>query len=298
MTRWRADGLLLLTALIFGLAFISQKEAVGRVGPFAFVAARFLLSTLVLAPFALWESRRTPRAMTVRDRWLALSIGAAMAAGSLLQQMGMMTASATNGGFLTALYVVLTPFVVWTLTGRRPSRLVFVACGISIFGAWALATNGRAIALVRGDAELLAADLAWAAVIALTSIFLDRVQRPFTLAFTQYAVSFAVGLFCALAFESTTLTGLWAASMPIAYAGVVAGGIGFTIQLLALGKTPPSEAALILSLEGVFGALAGAWIFAERLSSFAMMGCGLILWGVLIVELGPTVVALRRLRGN
>jgi drug/metabolite transporter (DMT)-like permease len=289
MTRWRADGLLLTTAAIFGFAFIAQKGASGRIGPLAFVAARFLLSTMVLAPIAVREGRRAANSMRGRDWLLAAGIGVALFVGSALQQVGMMTASATDGGFLTALYVVLTPFVVWALTGRRPALLVFAACAVSIVGAWALATDGRALALAPGDAALLVADIAWAFVISLTPIFLDRTARPFTLAFVQYAVCLVLGLACAAGFETTTLAGLQAAAAALAYAGIVAGGVGFTLQLLALGATPASEAALILSLEGVFGALAGAWRFGERLSTIAMAGCALILLGVAIVELGPTL---------
>jgi drug/metabolite transporter (DMT)-like permease len=287
MTRWRADGLLLATALIFGLAFLAQKGA--HIGPLAFVAGRFLLSALVLAPLAVLESRRTTVALDRRDWLVALSIGLALFIGGALQQIGMTTATATNGGFLTALYVVLTPFVVWMLTGRRPAWLVFLACALSIIGAWALATDGRALVFAPADTMLLVADVGWALLIALTSFFLARTPRPFMLAFTQSAVCVVLGIASAAIFEVTTLAGLQATALALGYAGIVAGGLGFTIQLLALGHTPPSEAALILSLEGVFAALAGAWQLGERLSPIAILGCLLITLGVVIVEAAPTL---------
>jgi drug/metabolite transporter (DMT)-like permease len=293
MTRWRADALLLATALIFGLAFIAQKEATGRVGPLAFVAARFALSALVLAPLAAFETRRAAAPMRRRDWGLALAIGLSLFAGSALQQIAMTTASATDAGFLTALYVVLTPFAAWMLTQRRPSWPVFPASAISIAGAWALATNGQTLALGPGDAALLAADVAWALVLALTAMFLERTPRPYTLAFLQYLVCFALGVVSAAAFETTTPESLRATATAIVYAGVVAGGVGFTLQLLALGHTPPSEAALLLSLEGVFAAVAGAAIYSERLSALGVLGCALITGGVLIAEIGPALRAAR-----
>ncbi len=288
MTRWRADGLLLATALIFGLAFLAQKEATGRIGPLAFVAARFLLSALALTPFAVSEARRAAPALHRRCWLLALGTGLALFVGSALQQIGMMTASATDGGFMTTLYVVLTPLVVWALTGRRPAFLVFVACVVSIVGAWALA---RALTPAPGDAALLIADLAWAFLIAMTSMFLARTQRPFALAFTQYALCFVLSTASSAAFETTTATGLQATATALVYAGIIAGGVGLTIQLLALRHTPPSEAALIMSLEGVFAAIAGAWQLGERLSPIAIAGCAIILSGVLIVEIGPVLGA-------
>ncbi len=182
---------------------------------------------------------------------------------------------------------MLTPIAVWALTGRRPGLRVLVASAVSIVGAWALATSGQTLALAAGDGALLIADVAWALVIAMTPMFLARAPRPFTLAFAQYAVCFVLGCASAAAFETTTLGGLQGTATALAYAGIVAGGVGFTIQLLALGHTPPSEAALILALEGVFAAIAGAWQFGERLSSIALAGCALILGGVLIVEISP-----------
>ena len=289
MTRWRADGLLLTTALIFGLAFIAQKGANGHIGPLAFVAARFLLSALVLAPLAFMESRRTTTPLERRDWLLALSIGVSLFLGAALQQIGMTTATATNGGFLTALYVVLTPLVVWMLTGRRAAWFVFLACALSIVGAWALATNGSTLHLASADTMLLVADIGWAFLIALTSLFLARTPRPFMLAFTQSVVCLALGIASAGLFEVTNLQGLQATAVALGYAGIVAGGFGFTIQLLALGHNPPSEAALILSLEGVFGSLAGAWQLGERLSVIAMLGCALITLGVVIVEIVPAI---------
>src|ERR1700675_4759869 len=185
MSRLSADGLLLITAVLWGVTFVAQKYATATMPALAFVAARFAVSAAALAPFALWEFRRKPHAPT-RDEWrLALVIGLTLFFGTTLQQAGIETTSATNAGFLTACYVVLTPFVVWALTGARP----------------------RAVA--------------------------------------------------------------------------------YTIQIFAQAHTPPAEAALILALEGVFAALAGALLLDERLTAIGAFGCVLILAGAVVVEIGP-----------
>ena len=122
MSRMGADGLLLITAFLWGVTFVAQKYATATMPPLAFVAARFAVSAGALAPFALWEFRRKPHAPS-HDEWrLALVIGLTLFFGTTLQQAGIETTTATNAGFLTACYVVLTPFVVWALTGRTRGR--------------------------------------------------------------------------------------------------------------------------------------------------------------------------------
>jgi drug/metabolite transporter (DMT)-like permease len=131
-SRLAADGLLLSTAFLWGVTFVAQKYATATMPALAFVAARFAVSAAALAPFALWEFRRKPHAPS-RDEWrLALAIGLTLFLGTSLQQAGIETTSATNAGFLTACYVVLTPFVVWALTGGRPRAIVVAAGFVSL----------------------------------------------------------------------------------------------------------------------------------------------------------------------
>src|SRR5271165_3446729 len=175
MSRLGADGLLLATALLWGVTFVAQKYATATMPALAFVAARFAVSAVALAPFALWEFRRKPHAPG-RDEWrLALAIGLTLFLGTGLQQVGIETTSATNAGFLTACYVVLTPFIVWALSRTPPRAAVVAASFVSLFGAGLLATGGGpAQPATIGDGLVLAADFAWAAGLALTSMFLAR----------------------------------------------------------------------------------------------------------------------------
>ena len=129
MSRLDADGLLLFTAFLWGVTFVAQKYATATMPALAFVAARFAVSAAALAPFALWEFRRKPHAPNRYEWRLALVIGLGLFLGTSLQQAGIETTSATNAGFLTACYVVLTPFVVWALTGVRP-RVSRRRCGL------------------------------------------------------------------------------------------------------------------------------------------------------------------------
>ncbi len=295
MTRLRADLMLLLTAFIWGTAFIAQKDANHSMGPISFVGARFLLSAVVLLPLMIYEARREAPALTRKDWLQATVVGLCLCTGSCLQQAGLVTTSATNGGFLTALYVVIVPFMVWGLNRTRPRLLVIAACAVSIAGAWLLTDDGSARHWSFGDLLVVLADFAWALAITVIGDFLQRTHRPFFLSFVQYGITAALGLGVGLIFEPQSLPGIGTAMPAILYAGLLSGGVAFTLSVLAQKYTPPAEAALIMCLESVFAALAGAVMLHERLTLLAAMGCGLILLGVVMVEVGPML--LRNLKG-
>jgi drug/metabolite transporter (DMT)-like permease len=301
MNRLRADLMLFLTAFIWGTAFIAQKDANHSMGPITFVGIRFLLSALALIPLALYERRRAAAAQakpfTRRDWLQALIVGLCLFSGGALQQVGLVTTTATNGGFLTALYVVIVPFMVWGMIGSRPRPLVIAACAVSIAGAWLLTDDGSARHWSMGDLLVVLADFAWALAITVIADFMQRTHRPFFLSLAQYCITAVLGLCIGLIFEDQSLTGINAALPSIFYAGLLSGGVAYTLGIVAQKYTPPSEAALIMCLESVFAALAGAVMLHERLTLTAGFGCALILLGVVMVEVGPAVMrGLRRQR--
>lgn len=290
MNRLRADLLLLLTALIWGTAFIAQKYANIAMPPITFVGARFLLSALMILPLVVYESRQQTVGLSRTDWWQALLVGLCLVAGACLQQVGLLTTSATNAGFLTALYVVIVPFMVWVMSGQRPRALVLAACLISIYGAWLLADDGQTHHWSQGDLLVVAADVAWALAITIIGLFLQRTQRPFFLSFAQYSITAVVALALGLATEGVSLHGVRLALPAILYAGILSGGVAYTLQIVAQRHTPAAEAALIMCLESVIAALAGALMLHERLTPAAALGCGLILLGVALVETGPALL--------
>jgi len=296
MNRLQADLLLLLTAFIWGTAFVAQKYANDSMPPITVVGARFLISAVALLPFMLYEARRATAALSRLDWLQALIVGLCLCVGSCLQQTGLLTTSATNAGFLTALYVVIVPFMFWALSGQRPRGLVLVACLISLYGAWLLADDGQAKHWRTGDVLMVVSDFAWALAITLIGVFLQRTHRPFFLSFMQYAVTAALALPAGFLFETPSVAGTVSAVLPLLYIGLISGGVAYTFGVLAQKHTPPAEAALIMCLESVFAALAGAMLLHERLTLAATLGCLLILLGVVLVETGPLL--LRKLGIN
>ncbi len=297
MTRLRADLLLLLTAFIWGTAFLAQKLGNLAVSPAQFVGLRFVLSAALLVPLALWEAGRRQWLWPGRgDMAVAALGGLCLFAGAILQQTGLTGTSVANGGFLTSLYVLIVPFFAWLAGGGRPQPVILAACLCSVLGAWMLTSGGVAQRMTGGDALVLAADFAWAGMIVLAPVFLRRTGRPFLLCAVQHLVTAVLALGWALPAASWSWPALHAAAPAILYAGVLSGGLAFTLQVVAQAYAPPVEAALILSLENVFAAATGAVWLHERLSWLAIGGCVLIMAGVLLPDLGAA--AWRRLAGR
>lgn len=289
MTRFRADLLLLTTAIIWGTAFIAQKTGMKGLGPFGFAGARFVLSLFVIAPLAFRESRG--KAPLPRKELLAtLGLSGLFTAGVILQQVGILHTTVTNAGFLTGLYVVLVPFIAWMFFGQRPAPTVWIASAMALTGVWLL--NGAHLsALGIGDLLVIACAVCFAAQVVYIGVILKRVGRPLLLSTIQYAVCAGVGLAVGVGQEGLTPQLLQANGPQLAYAGIVSGGIAYTLQAVAQQYTSSSDAAIILSGESLFAALAAAILLGDKLNELGWTGCALILASIVLAELGPTLSA-------
>ena len=289
-TRLNADIALLFAAAVWGLAFVFQKSAMDHIGPLAFIAARGAIAALALAPLALREHRRAPSSGDSSGFWtIAVSGGAAFFVAAWLQQAGIRTATVTNTGFLTALYVVITPFIAWGWSGKIPSPVVWPAVALSAVGTWLLG-GGTLAAFSQGDQLVALSALFWATHVVVTgraSIY----GRPIAFTAVQFAVvSSLATVGCAL-IETTTLEGLRGAAVDIAYVGLLSSALTFTLLTVALQHTPPSEAAVIVSMETVFAALAAYMLLGERLAPIGLAGAALILAATLLLQLGTALGA-------
>jgi drug/metabolite transporter (DMT)-like permease len=289
MTRLRADTLLLFAAIVWGTAFIAQKNTHAAQWPALFTCIRFGISALLMVPLALRESSYASpeQRPSTYERTLAVMVGLALCVAGTVQQVAMTTSSATHGGFLTAIYLVLVPFVAWGLNGHPPRPIVLTACVVALAGAWLLA-GGRGIdSFSGGDKLLLIADVFWAAQIALIGKFQSRINRPFLLCLVQFSVTAIGAGLVALLTEHPRWNDVKLAVPSLLYTGLVSGGLAYTAQIVAQRYTPPAEAALIMSLESVAATLSGIVLLGERLTTKAAMGCTLILCGAAMCEVIP-----------
>lgn len=292
MTRLRADLLLLINAAIWGVAFVVQKKANDTIGPVSFIAARFFVSAIITLPLAIHEGRKRP-GVTPSDFAYGALVGLILFASMTLQQIGLIHTSATNAGFLTTLYVCFVPYVGWRLLGDAPDRRHLLACLICILGAWLLATDGAWLRLNIGDIYIVASAFGFALWIVVISRYMKRNGRPFFMATAQYTVTAALGLVFGLYIEAPGIASLRDSIWPILLTGVFSGAVATTLQGVAQKYTPATDAALIVSLESVFAAIAGFFLLGEAPGQIGAIGCVLILVAVLIAEGVPTLAARR-----
>ena len=284
MTRLRADLLLLLTALIWGAAFVGQSTAMDHLGPFLFTGTRFLLATLVVLPFVLAESKQGPPLR--RDHMSLMGVaGVVFFIASMTQQAGLLATTVTNAGFLTALYVVLVPVIAFMALRHKLPWVVWPAAALSLTGTWLL--GGGLSGLNWGDGIMIFSAVFWALQVLLIGSLASRSGRPITLAALQFGVTAILCLILGAVLEPLSFTNMAAAWKELLFTGIISGGLGFTLQAVGQRYTPASDAAIIMSSEALFAALFGALLLGERLPLLGWIGCSCILAAVIGVQLAP-----------
>lgn len=282
--RLGANLLLLLTAVIWGFAFVAQRSGMEHLGPFAFNGARFLIGGLVLIPLMLRSNGQRRAEIDGRRSvlWGGTLAGALLFAAATLQQEGIAFTTAGKAGFITSLYVVLVPILGLAL-GHRPSAAVWVGAALSAAGLYFLTIQGN-VRMAPGDLLVLVGAFLWAIHVLLIGR-LSPGTDPVRLAFVQFMACAALSILAALLLETTAVVDLRAALAPILYAGVMSVGVGYTLQVVAQRHARPADAAIILSLEAVFAVVGGWLLLGEALTSRALFGCALMLAGILISQL-------------
>jgi drug/metabolite transporter (DMT)-like permease len=274
--RLKADLTLFVVAVLWGSAFAAQRVAAQLGSVYFFNGVRFLLAALILLPFV-------GRARVKPQQWLWMSAaGAILFVASALQQAGLVTTTAGNAGFITAMYVVLVPFVLWVGWAERPTWLALLAVALAAGGAYLLSTAGR-FGILPGDLLEAAAALFWALHVVVVGKYASRFN---SIAFSagQLLIGGSLNLVASVAAERPGLPLPLPIVFAIAYTAVVSLGLGYTLQIWGQRHTPPTDAAIILSLESVFAAAAGWLVLSEGLVPIQALGCLLILSAVMLSQ--------------
>ncbi|MGE8349332.1 MAG: DMT family transporter [Pseudomonas protegens] len=283
----RADVLMLITAVIWGSAFVAQTSGMDHIGPFLYSGLRFALGSLCLLPLVLRKTTADRQAAPLLNRGLLLGgvlMGLALALGINLQQVGLMFTSVTNAGFITGLYVIVVP-LLGLLIGHKTGLGTWLGAMLAVVGMFLLSVSDS-LHVASGDWLQLIGAFVWGAHVILVGVFASR-HDPIRLAFLQFATCSVVSLILALCLEPLHWNAIVAAGPAILYGGVIAVGIGYTLQVIAQKDAIASHAAIILSLEAVFAAIAGAWLLDESLQMRGYFGCALMLSGMLVAQLWP-----------
>lgn len=314
MNRLQANALLLLAGAIWGMGFVAQAKAMDSIGPFLFIALRFIVACAVVLPFALMESSNHRRQNRVADSTLLIVgdntkaghfhlltmndvgkfclIGLALFAGMACQQVGLLSTSVTNSGFLTGLYVVFTPLIGIALFRDRPHPVIWPAAILALLGIYLL-SGGNLGALVVGDLLTILSAVFWSLQVVMIARFVGQSGRPLALSFVQFFVTGLLALIVAIALEPIVWVGIVDAAPEILYTGVFASGIAFTLQVIGQRYTTAPQAAIFLSSEAPFAALFAFLWLGERIGVIGVGGCVLIFLAMMLVELLPEWQARR-----
>lgn len=284
----RADLLMLLTAMIWGSAFVAQRLGMDAIGPFLYTGLRFSLACVVLLPLVLWLGRRNSaeKGEPINRGLLfgGLAMGLALSLGINLQQVGLLFTSVTNSGFITGLYVIVVP-LLGLVIGQRTGMGTWLGALLAVVGMFLLSV-GEGFHVASGDWIQLAGAFVWGIHVLLVSFFASR-HDPLRLALLQFMTCAVISLSLALILEEIHLEAILAAGPAILYGGLFGVAIGFTLQVVAQKHAIASHAAIILSLEAVFAAIAGALLLGEALALKGYFGCALMFVGMLLAQLWP-----------
>lgn len=290
MNHMKNNAMLLLTALIWGCAFVAQSVGMDYVGPFTFNAVRCLIGAVVLLPvIALMDrlegknGKRAEKKGNTRTLILGgVCCGIALGVASSLQQIGIQYTTVGKAGFITAMYIVIVP-LMGVFVGRKVRPVIGLCVVIAVAGLYFLCMKGG-FALGGGDLLVLLCAAAFSVHILVIDYFSPKVDGV-----RMSAIQFLVaGLMCSVPMflqehpQPAVILSAWA---PILYAGVLSCGVAYTLQILGQKGADPVVASLLLSLESVFSVLAGWMILGQALSIRELFGCVLMFGAIILAQL-------------
>lgn len=298
-----ANMLLLLTSLIWGSAFVAQRVGMDYVGPLTFGAARFILAAAMLIPVICFIDKsirkKLERAGGTKQKRLSflpddiderntlikagIVCGCVIFCGTTLQQFGLVFTTAGKAGFITSLYIVFVP--IFSLFLRSiPNFKCWIGVALGAVGLYLL-TITESFTIAFGDLAVLIGAGFWAVHLLVIDYFISKKVDALKLSFLQFSVCAILSTIAALIFEEISINAIIACAIPILYAGVLSGGVGFTLQIIGQRHTNPTVASLILSMEAVFSAIFGFLLLNEILNTREVFGCVIMFSAIIISQL-------------
>ena len=291
-TQLKNSGLLLLAAIIWGVAFVAQSVGMEYVGPFTFNAARSLIGGVFLIPCIIFlgklngekKVKLLPEDKKERKTLLigGLMCGLFLCAASNMQQMGILYTTVGKAGFITACYIVLVP-IFGMFLGKKTGIGVWISVVLAVIGLYLLCMTdslsfGKGDLFVLGCAVLFAGHIL---VIDHFTVLVDGVR----MSCIQFLVSGIISSVLMFLFETPTWRAIWNAIIPILYAGILSSGVAYTLQIVGQKDMNPTVASLILSLESCISVLAGWFLLQQKLSARELLGCAVMFGAILIAQL-------------
>jgi len=276
--------LMVITAALWGFAFVAQKTGMDHLGPFMFSAIRFAFGASCLVFLLRWFGG--PK-LGRKGVILAVLMGVVLTFGAMLQQIGIVETTAGKSAFITAIYILLVPIFL-SFTGKKLSFQIWPAAGLTLFGLYLLSIKeGEISGINQGDFWVLASAIFWAMHILLIEKAVRRYD-PLRLSIVQFYTCALLSLLGSILFEpielATVWTGVKGGLLELAYASIASVAIAYTLQVFAQRSVPSHQAALVLSLEAVFGVIGGVWLLGEELTLRMMLGFSLMFAGIVLAQ--------------
>ena len=283
----KGSAYILIATIIWGSAFVAQSVGMDHIGPFTFQTVRCGLAAIGLLPFIYFADKKQGKSFLQQWKskrlWLAGCLcGIPFFLAANLQQIGLVYTDAGKAGFLTAMYIVLTP-ILGLFWKQKPPKTTFFSVLLAVVGLYLLSCMG-VTEVNKGDLYLMGCALAFAVQINCIGHFaegLDGFRMNCIQALTVAVLSIP---FVALT-ETVDTANLLACWLPLCFAGMLSMGLAYSLQIVGQKHLEPSPAALIMSLESVFAALGGWWLLNERMTVPELIGCGLVFAAVVLSQI-------------
>lgn len=287
MTRLTASCVLLLAALCWGAGNVANKTVLQTLDPLTVVSMRCLLAAAVIGPFAWPDLRRAAgRAWVKSAIWLSVPFAVALA----LQQWAYSLTSVTNAGFLVNTATVMTPILAWLACGHRIGLAVAIAAPLTLTGAMLMAGGHVSLSQINaGDLLCLASAVGYAVWMVAMGRHAGRYGRPLGTTFVQFAASAMLLLPLALWTKVPQIADLGRAAPELFLLGVISTALAFGLMIWAQRYVAAPTAAIIVSAEGIFGALGARLVLGEQTPALGLLGAGLIMCAIAMVALGDRV---------
>lgn len=291
--KMRGNLMLLLTALIWGTAFVAQSAGMDHVQPFTYNGVRTLIGGLVLIPVIFFFDRIKPAAqrLSVEEQRLVnknsviggICCGVVLCVASCFQQFGVSMTTAGKAGFITALYIVIVPLMGVFIKKKIP-KIIWLCVAIAVSGFYLLCVK-EGFSVGTGDLLVLCCAFFFSIHIMVIDHFTAGKVDGVRMSCVQFLVAGIMAIVLMFLFEEPTLASIWDARVSILYAGVMSCGVAYTLQILGQKDTDPTTATLLMSLESVFAALSGWVLLNESLSVKELFGCALVFVAVILAQI-------------
>ncbi len=276
--------LMLITAALWGFAFVAQKTGMDYLGPFMFSAIRFAIGASSLLLLVRWFAYKK---LTREGIIAGIVMGVVLTFGAMSQQIGIVETTVGKSGFITAIYILLVPIFL-SFSGKRLSLQIWPAALLALSGLYLLTIQkGDASGINQGDLWVLASSVFWALHLLLIEKAVKK-HDPLHLSIVQFFTCSFLSLLGAFLFEDVVWTNIvdgarygW---LELAYASIASVAIAYTLQVFAQRSVPSHHAALVLSLEAVFAVIGGIWLLGEDLTLRMVMGFALMFAGIILAQ--------------